>query len=485
MTDARDFNPYRWPEGTPEGKGGEYAPKGVGISPTTSVLPPFIGPPVTRAYLEHQARQNIKEGSDAAREAGVKPLIGVDGHVMQISTRNITGIGPKVTENSNTHFLQPDLATLKKDQKAYDAAADLFRNSDWYPGMRGYEVAGNSDQTIRAVMDRIKGNIMAMHGDVDPAVRARTALWYLGARRVADRLAETYGINDANAAGVIAAMSPTKEWFSNVYLAERTLDILSNQKATKWDGVMTRKANQLFDGPKHQATIKAIKGKTLGELNDPLHKAMWIRTYAEVNPMSYKKMTPEGAFSEVVRNLPQKGKELGRESLVIWQSLENVANAVTAAEAGFDRDALSRAMGDKHKVRSFYNNILDPLAKNRDVTIDTHATAASWMMPLAGSEPAVLHSLHNGVKGVPGAPGSIINGIKGTYPIYAEAYREAARELGIMPRELQSIVWEAQRSLFANRQQKGIRAAVDAIWDDFHAGKISIEEARRRILFRG
>jgi hypothetical protein len=33
-------------------------------------------------------------------------------------------------------------------------------------------------------------------------------------------------------------------------------------------------------------------------------------------------------------------------------------------------------MGERHKVRNFYNNIYDPNSPYGDVTIDTHAVAA-------------------------------------------------------------------------------------------------------------
>ena len=52
---------------------------------------------------------------------------------------------------------------------------------------------------------------------------------------------------------------------------------------------------------------------------------------------------------------------------------------------------------------------------------------------------------------------------------YAEAYRRLANELGIQPRELQSITWEAARGLF-NRtfkgQQKNVKA-IDNIWQKY------------------
>ncbi len=41
-------------------------------------------------------------------------------------------------------------------------------------------------------------------------------------------------------------------------------------------------------------------------------------------------------------------------------------------------------------------------------------------------------------------------GAQGVYGLYADAYRKVAEELGILPRELQSITWEAVRGLFTD-----------------------------------
>jgi hypothetical protein len=45
---------------------------------------------------------------------------------------------------------------------------------------------------------------------------------------------------------------------------------------------------------------------------------------------------------------------------------------------------ISQTLGDGHKVRNFYNNIISPNAGS-DVTIDTHAIAAANLMPWGSS----------------------------------------------------------------------------------------------------
>jgi hypothetical protein len=74
--------------------------------------------------------------------------------------------------------------------------------------------------------------------------------------------------------------------------------------------------------------------------------------------------------------------------------------------------------------------------------------------------------------------------MKGTYGIYAEAYRRAAKERGILPREMQSITWEAIRGLYTPGY-KGNKAnvkVIDDIWTQHKKGKISLDEARQQAL---
>ena len=135
----------------------------------------------------------------------------------------------------------------------------------------------------------------------------------------------------------------------------------------------------------------------------------------------------------------------------------------------------SRNLGDRHKVRSFYNNILNPMSDRGDVTIDTHAVAAGLLQPLGGSAPEVSHNL-----GTAGDTSSI-TGVMGSYGILADAYREAAAEVGILPREMQSITWEAVRGLFANfKNPKNVKRVKD-IWKKYDKGAISLDEARGEI----
>jgi hypothetical protein len=70
------------------------------------------------------------------------------------------------------------------------------------------------------------------------------------------------------------------------------------------------------------------------------------------------------------------------------------------------------------------------------------------MRPLSGNSREVSHNFGTNVKGERGPANSSVTGAQGTYGLYAEAYRRAAAKRGVLPREMQSITWEAVRGLF-------------------------------------
>jgi hypothetical protein len=79
--------------------------------------------------------------------------------------------------------------------------------------------------------------------------------------------------------------------------------------------------------------------------------------------------------------------------------------------------------------------------------------------------------------------GTNVTGLSGTYALHYEAYRRAADERNVLPREMQSITWEAVRGLFTEgfKGKKDNVAAVDAVWQEVDAGKITARQARNRI----
>ena len=175
----------------------------------------------------------------------------------------------------------------------------------------------------------------------------------------------------------------------------------------------------------------------------------------------------------------------GVNARAAWNSNVMIKNAIIALESNGDKAIISGALGDAHKVRSFYNNIVDPNSKNGDVTIDTHAVAAATLRPVGGKHTIVNHNFGTAPsvkdqkadwKGA--TKNSKVNGIKGLYSIYAEAYRRAAAERGVLPREMQSITWEAVRGLYPStfKQSPKKVEAIDSLWYKYRNNELSLDE---------
>ena len=393
-----------------------------------------------------------------------------------------------------------NMAAMRATPDLYKRNVDLVRD---YPNMpEGIAANGSTEDVEKAFVDHVKGNLLSLHDKVPQNIRDRSKLWYEGGNRIVKDWAKQYGLKDSAVAGVIAAMSPQKDWFQNVSLAKRVLHTMKGYGDNFYQGhAMTPEMEREFQRiafpekgePKHDwvPMFNDIKGKSLGDIDrmdaTPEEKvglkAMWVRLHDEAHhPSSVNLVTPEGDFGDTVKT---KG---GKDARIQWGSLKEVAKAIGAIEANGEQGAMSNLMGEKHKVRNFYNNLLDPNGPHGDVTIDTHAVAAGLLRPLSQASHEVAHNFGNSLAkkhqgpNWRGAGSSANTGISGTYPLYAEAYRQAAKERGITPREMQSITWEAARGLFPDTWKNAKNnQLVDSIWKQYRAGEVSIDEARKAV----
>lgn len=376
-------------------------------------------------------------------------------HPAWISQR--TPAGRDATEDPLEQPLMVDMATARRDPTMISEMANRIRS---YPNLTDAEKAGSDDDVVRRFQQHIVQNLVWMYDHIPKHIRARSAIWYEGAHRIARKRAEQFGIPLASVAGVYAALSPQKDWYQNASLGDRLIDIYHNHGHEGLTKDMAKKAQELF-GEKDPALVARLKqGKSLHDMRDLEDKGAWIRVYDLTHNRTPEQrghyvITPEGSYQKM--RLTKGGKPYD----TVWSFPNDIAKAVGALEANGDVRKISKLMGEKHKVRNFYNNILDPWSPARDITSDTHAVASGLLRALGLNAPEVLHNLG-------AAPTRKGLGLKGTYPIFADAYREAADLLGISPRELQSIDWEGGRGLFSpefkRNEQK--QKAVDRMWQE-------------------
>lgn len=393
-----------------------------------------------------------------------------DADVLEQSVSTRVPTGKKATENPLSTQLVADFETVKRSPALVEKFAAKL---DAILSLRTRKFKDPAKR-IEAYIDQMVDNLLWLHDQVPAEIAQRSKLWYDGARNIVDRWGPKYGnrYSDVQLSAVMAVMSPQMDWFQNVTLAERIIDVWDQRQNFRWTDEMTDAASRTAMTKKPEQ-LASITGKTLAEVGDSDLQALWVAAFdLAYNPREFHVITPEGDFADVSRNndgTPMKGS---------WANgFAPIAKAVEVLKDG-SLENVSAMLGGKHKVRNFYNNIFAPNAPDGSVTADTHAVAAALLMPLSGTSPEVMDNF--------GAAGGDINlGISGTYPIYAEAYRRAAAQRGLLPREMQSITWEAVRGLFSpsfKSTYKANPAAFDKIWKDFHAEQIELDAAREQLV---
>lgn len=431
-----------------------------------------------------------KVGTDVAEVVSKEAASALDDldHPAMIDTRYPTG-KKRIDEVEGERRIA-DLKAMQATPELYETNVNLVKD---YVNMPDSLKVGSTDEVAENFINHVKDNLLYLHDQVPENIRERSQLWYDGARKIAEDWSEKYGISDSAAAGALAALSPQKDWYQNVSLAQRVVEALKGGGENFYNGFMfspemqrTYEAIGSLNKPEYAPMFEQISGRSIGDIDKlkvpddekAILKAMWIRLYDEAhNSKSYPIVTPEGGFGDMVKT----SKDV--DARVAWGSMNEIGKAIRAIEGNGDPALLNEIMGGKHKVRNFYNNILAPNSKRGDVTIDTHAVAAGLLRPLSQKSVEVAHNFKTSApKGMPGASGSAASGVQGTYPLYAEAYRRAAEERGILPRQMQSITWEAVRGLFPEtfKTSKNIES-VDALWNKYRAGEASLDETRQAI----
>ena len=356
-----------------------------------------------------------------------------------------------------------------------------------YDDLRKDKSLRTDGQKALAFVDHIKNNLLYLFDSVPPEVRTRSSKWYEGANRLMQNLADKHGISLSQASALAANLSPQKDWYMNASLAERTADIFFEKANEPFTPEMGKKAKELYVNAKavsakkkkiNKKILDGIKGKSLSDIIAEgatlVEQAMWIRTYDQTyNSPSYRIVAPEGDYLQYAKT---KG---GNDARIAWGSFTEIAKGIKAISDP-DLKSVSTSLGAANKVRNFYNNIYDPSSELGFVTIDTHAVGAGLLRPVSGDSDQVSANFGT----LKGSSSSSKTGYRGMYPFYEEAYKQAAAERGVLPREMQSITWEAVRGLFSPsyKSSKKNVAFVNSVWKDYNRKNIDLDEARERIL---
>jgi hypothetical protein len=386
-----------------------------------------------------------------------------------------------------------DNISVKKAREAnpklYIKNANILKDYDIVKGVKKFRDIQNlkqADEVYDIFVNEAAENLIYLHDKFNQDLLDYATLWYDGANQIAQELASEFNISLEQAAGIIAGQSPQKDWYQNVRLAEMVLEqfksnpvftqeALDFQKEINERG-FDKKTGEKLKKAKDRAAklISALEpfvGQNLNDIPDAF-KPYVVRTTQEISgSKDYDVISPDG------RKVGLAKKNDGSNAKVAWGAYNEIGKAVSIYLNGSQKN-ISDQLGVYHKIRNFFNNISDPMSEDNDVTMDTHAVAAALLKPLSGKSEQVAQNF--GAKTSNSGP----LGLKGVYYAFADAYVKAAKEKGILPREMQSITWEAARGLFTDsyKSNKANVKEVNDIFKDYTNGKITKDEAREKVL---
>lgn len=420
-------------------------------------------------------------------------------------TEEMLDLDRRVDTRLPTSKTSPDFERMGQGQLVSDGDAMFSANTnmsenfammaEYYPGMKNLW-SDDVAETRANITQQMTDNIVSLYDmSARLGIAEESKQWYRGANRIALGLSSRFGVPDTKTAGVLAALSPQKNWFENVALAERLIkhhtELGPNAPWSQaMDDITTtvpparRKqgTTSFQDPPKNAKILESIKGKTWGQLETPEQKGMWLRAYDEAHfGRQFREVSPEGDI------LGYYKKNDGTPALASHQGFSTLAKVVRILEGDGSLESISPELGKEHKVRNFFNNILNPDSP-KDVTVDTHQIAAGLFRPLGAGSVEVQQGLSgSNLKGNPAvfsSEGKATSGMGGSYGLYFDATSEGAKLRGVLPREMQSVSWEQLRTLFPDtlKRDKTFIAATEAIWRMVDDKQLDPEGARNLII---
>lgn len=438
---------------------------------------------------------------------------------MRSRSGNRVGKGLSVKKVNNEAVVE-EIPDLTLDYVRENAPASYLKNANLiaqYPLVRGVKnfddvsTLEQADEVYEVYARQVADNLNWIMESYPEEYREISTLWYDGANKIANELAADYGVSPEQVAGIIASLSPQNDWYQNVRAAELLLlafrenPVMSQKmidyqvnyaegkinklreriesageekgksqakaKVAKFKAVEAKNLKAIADAEALLDLLRSYKGKRMEDAPDAL-KPYYVRLYNEVNqPKSYPIISPDGNYGSDALTDAGGKRKFG------WGSYTEIGKGVSIRLDG-SQENISVTLGQMHKIRNFFNNIIDPMSKEKDITMDTHAIAAALLIPASSKTKEVVQNFGTGTAN------SGVKGQKGLYYANQAGYFLSAEENNMLPRQVQSVTWEAVRGLFTSKFKDGAKnvKSINDIWENYAEGNITIEQARQEVL---
>jgi hypothetical protein len=331
---------------------------------------------------------------------------------------------------------------------------------------------GNLGITREQINENIRATFLRAVEANDPPVGLE---WYDAAHAAAVHVADGNDISVEQAVGMIAAASPQQSWGDNVTVIEYVMRALGEDHEVQMDLMevpQTRKVQ--IKGKMVELTMTTyewIKRETVGGGAKPSKKDGKVRTVPPLEELSGKhvsELDPYVAAAVIkahgqlgykiegiggTRPDPESGEPVpfnidGHPLRSLDDMTLDVANVGWTCGTQHIGRAIRIARGEQpnevlngHKVRSFFNNILEPSDPSLDVTVDSHAFSIAMAEKYGSGSDEYGYFAGSKKLNDKTSPGSATLGFTGLYSIFADQYRVVANELGVSPNQLQAVTW--------------------------------------------
>lgn len=358
------------------------------------------------------------------------------------------------------------------------AVGKIIARQALVPGFEDLE--GRTDRAaLEEIIERQSRNIEDVYEiahQIGDDTAAAHASWYPWVNKYTQSLSEYTGLDHNGIMAAAAVLSPSADWANNVAWAKTTAEFVANEKnivvQKEWiaEGYTAALSSwkiakagaeaegRVYSTPKPTLdSVKDLVGKRVSDLS-PTEAATVLRGAHE-------------AFGKAIHQMgdyPGLGKS---SSIATPQSIQNFAKAISVLRDPSPEN-ISDQLGNNHKVRSFYENMRDPLDnKNQEVTVDSHHIGLANGIPITGGNPMIPAGKAGNKKDKPlikfiyDGPKVAATGLVGTYALVVEATRRATERINkkhgtdYRPNQIQSITWETWRGINPSRSRTAARTA--------------------------